>query len=145
VREVEIDQEREAYRQRTYHGGTIKDLETLAVTHPHHFGVLHPDFPWPFDTYSGKGKQRSAERRYDTMTLAEIKALAAPNCMFLPWGSWPLMPQVLEVIEACGFAYKGLGFEWIKTTKRAAHIELDGNGPRGHWWPRSWVGWKWSG
>jgi N6-adenosine-specific RNA methylase IME4 len=60
-----------------------------------------------------------------------IQTLAAPNCVLMAWGSWPHLPELLEVITACGFAYKGLGFDWIKTTRHADHIGLDGKGL--HW------------
>ena len=38
-------------------------------------GVIYADPAWSFEVYSGKGKDRSAERHYDTMTLDDIKAL----------------------------------------------------------------------
>jgi N6-adenosine-specific RNA methylase IME4 len=45
----------------------------------HHYKVIYADPPWTFATYSKKGKGRSAEAHYDTMTLADIKALPLPN------------------------------------------------------------------
>ena len=87
------------------------------------FGVICPDFPWPFEVYSGKGKQRSADRHYDTWPLERILALApliqqlaADDCVLLLWAVWPNLPAAVEVIEACGFEYKTLGFLWLKTT-----------------------------
>src|SRR5262249_24568893 len=66
VREIEIEQEREAYRARTHQGGTVVDLEAL-VASGFRAGVICPDFPWEFEAYSSKtGKQRSPERHYDT-------------------------------------------------------------------------------
>jgi hypothetical protein len=65
VREVEISQERESYTGRTEQGGTVADLEALAAS-GFKAGVIVPDFPWSYETYSGKGKQRSADRHYDT-------------------------------------------------------------------------------
>jgi hypothetical protein len=75
VREAEIEQEREGYRARTEQGGTVADLEALADSGGK-FGVICPDFPWAFETYSGKGKQRSADRRYDTWPMQRILAMA---------------------------------------------------------------------
>jgi N6-adenosine-specific RNA methylase IME4 len=135
VREIEIEQEREVYRVRTKEGGTVADLEALIVSGSR-AAVICPDFPWPFETYSGKGKQRSAERHYETWPLERIiafapiiKRLAAPDCALLMWTTWPLLTVAREVIEACGgFKYKTCGFVWVKTTTDAKVITLDGDG-----------------
>jgi N6-adenosine-specific RNA methylase IME4 len=135
VREVEILQERESYAGRTYEGGTVDDLEALAAS-GFRAGVICPDFPWEYETYSGKGKQRSAERHYDTWPLERIlnfapllTKLAAPNCALLLWSVCPQDPaDVRKVIEACGFKYKTVGLFWLKTTKNAQLITLDGKG-----------------
>src|SRR5262249_29523427 len=86
--------------------------------------------------WSRKGKQRSAERYYETWPLERIIAfapiigrLAAPDCALLLWTVWSELTGALEVIKACGgFAYKTDGFIWVKTTKNAKVITLDGNG-----------------
>jgi N6-adenosine-specific RNA methylase IME4 len=136
VREVEIEQEREAYRARTYEGGTFDDLEALIAAHANEFRVISADFAWEFETYSGKGKQRSAERYYDTRSLEwnkefaakYIPRLAAKDCVLLPWATWPQLPAAVEVITAAGFEYKTVGFFWLKTNKNAEVIQLDGEG-----------------
>jgi N6-adenosine-specific RNA methylase IME4 len=136
VREVEIEQERESYRARTYEGGTVDDLEALIAAHPNEFRVIVPDFAWEFTTYSGRGKQRSAERYYDTQSLEwnkefaakYIPRLAAKDCVFMPWATWPQMPAAIEVITAAGFEYKTVGLFWLKTNKNAEVIKLDGEG-----------------
>jgi N6-adenosine-specific RNA methylase IME4 len=132
VREVVIEQEREAYRARTYQGCTVDDLHALAES-GQRFGVVYADPSWLFEAYSGKGKQRSAERHYDTLPLDEIKALpvarlAADDCALLLWAVSPELPGALEVIEAWGFDYKTVGFAWVKTTPSAECISLDGDG-----------------
>jgi N6-adenosine-specific RNA methylase IME4 len=134
VREVEIEQERLAYTARTEQGCTVDDLEALAVR-GFRAGVICPDFPWPFEVYSGKGKQRSADRHYDTWPIERImgmapliKKLATDGSVFMPWAVWPNLPAAVELITACGFEFKGLGFLWLKTTKNAEVITLDGDG-----------------
>jgi N6-adenosine-specific RNA methylase IME4 len=134
VREVEIEQERKTYRARTEEGCTIADLEALPAT-GFRAGVISPDFPWPFEVCSEKGTQRSAERHYDTWSVERImatapliKQLAADDCVFMPWVPWPLLPVALQLIEACGFKYKTLGFWWLKTKPNATCIALDGDG-----------------
>jgi N6-adenosine-specific RNA methylase IME4 len=135
VNEVAIEQERKAYRARVKHGGTVADLVAL-VASGFRAGVIAPDPPWPFDTYSVQGRQRSPDRNYETMTLDEIKALpvaplAADDCALLLWGVWPEHPGVLDVIAAWGFEYKTAALVWVKTTKNAEVITLGGNGL--HW------------
>jgi N6-adenosine-specific RNA methylase IME4 len=135
VREIAIEQEREVYRARTKKGGTIADLVALGAS-GFRAGVIVPDPPWPFETYSVQGRQRSPDRNYDTMTLDEIKALpvaalAADDCALFLWGVWPEHPGVLDVIAAWGFEFKTAAFVWVKTTKDAEAITLDGDGL--HW------------
>jgi N6-adenosine-specific RNA methylase IME4 len=137
VREVEIEQERESYRARIEQGGTVADLEALAASGLR-AGVICPDFPWQFETYSGKGKQRSADRRYDCWSLERIltmapliERLAADDCALMLWSIGPEQPGALEVIKACGFEHKNIGFCWVKTTPDAECITLDGKGL--HW------------
>ncbi len=137
VREVEIEQERTVYTARTEQGGTEAHLEAL-IQAGRTFGVIVPDFPWSFEVYSGKGKQRSAERHYDTWSLERImamapliRALAADDCVLLLWAVSPEMPEAIKITEACGFDYKTVGFYWVKTTPNATLITLDGKGL--HW------------
>jgi N6-adenosine-specific RNA methylase IME4 len=138
VREIEIEQEREVYRARTNEGGTVADLEALAAN-GFRAGVVCPDFPWEFEAYSSKtGKQRSPERHYTTWPLERIiafapiiKRLAADDCALFLWCTWPHISIWRDVIEACGFEGKTCGFLWVKTTKDAEIITLDGDGL--HW------------
>jgi len=137
-REIRQRAERESYAARTEQGSTIDHLEALLAAGKT-FGVICPDFPWEFEVYSGKGKQRSAERHYDTWPLERIKAfarefiprLAAKDCALLLWSVWPEHPGALEVIAACGFDYKTGGFVWVKTNPGAKAITLAGEGL--HW------------
>ncbi len=102
-------------------GCTVEDLNAL-IALGRKFGVIYADPPWEFKVYSGKGKQRSAERHYDTMTIDELKALAvaalaADNCALFLWGVWPEQAGALEVIKAWGFTYKTAGFVWVKQNR----------------------------
>ena len=69
--------------------------------------------PSRFMNSSGEGKIRSAERHYNTKSIAELKAmapivqtLAAKDCALLYWTSGALAEQAHEIIRACGFTYK---------------------------------------
>lgn len=39
------------------------------------YDIIYADPPWQYRTYSKKGKGRSAESHYPTMSIEEIKAL----------------------------------------------------------------------
>jgi N6-adenosine-specific RNA methylase IME4 len=88
------------------------------------FSLIAADPPWKFKAFSDKGLDRSAERHYPTMKLADIKALpvsdiAAKDCHLFLWTTGPHMPQALEVMKSWGFKYSGIGFVWIKLNKGA--------------------------
>lgn len=86
-------------------------------------GLIDP--PWSFATYSDKGKGKSPERHYPTMTIEDICALPigdlfGPNGVLFLWVTWPiLLTQAPRVIEAWGFEYKTSGFVWAKTNKKS--------------------------
>jgi N6-adenosine-specific RNA methylase IME4 len=99
----------------------------------HHYRAILVDPPWPFKTRSCKGKGRSAEAYYDTMSLADIKALpvgdfAARDCALLLWVNTPLLDRMSEVMRAWGFTYKSTGFVWVKCNKDGASFTRLGQG-----------------
>jgi N6-adenosine-specific RNA methylase IME4 len=84
------------------------------------FSTILADPPWGFQTYSDKGKGRSAEAHYDCMPLDVIKtmpvgAMALPNAMLFLWTTFPHLEHGLEVIRAWDFTYKTIAFVWAKT------------------------------
>jgi N6-adenosine-specific RNA methylase IME4 len=92
-----------------------------------HFGVVYCDPPWRFEVWSGKGKARSADNHYDTMTLDEMKAmpvvdLAAPDCVLFMWVVWPMLQEALDLISSWSFAYKTCAFAWVKAD--ASQVEM---------------------
>lgn len=102
---------------------TIADLAALADS-GEQFKVIYADPSWTFKVYSGKGKSRSAESHYNTMTQEQIEALsehvsrlAADDCVLFLWAVMPQLPEALRVIEAWGFTYKTVGFTWAKQNK----------------------------
>lgn len=88
------------------------------------FDVILADVPWQFRVWNkDTGHGRTAEAHYPTMSLDQICALpvadlAAPNAALFFWGVWPSIFDAQTVIEAWGFTYKTLAFEWIKLNKR---------------------------
>ncbi len=87
------------------------------------YKVIYADPAWTHVTWSKKGKGRSPEQHYKCMTLDEIKAIPVSewcdeNCVLLIWTLDHMIPQALEVIEAWGFTFKTVGFNWVKLRKR---------------------------
>jgi N6-adenosine-specific RNA methylase IME4 len=121
LRAVDIATARTAYDARKEQGGAVGDLRALAAAGKR-FAVIYADPPWLFEVYSGKGKQRSAERHYDVMSLDAIKAmpvpaLAADDCALFLWCVMPEISGALEVIKAWGFEFKTAAFNWVKQNR----------------------------
>ena len=76
--------------------------------------------PWRFETWSDKGKDRAAEKYYQTMTTAELNRLIVPaagNAILFMWAIWPMLPDALELINAWGFEYKTIAWVWLKSNR----------------------------
>ncbi len=98
------------------------------------YEIIYADPPWQFVTYSSKGKGRSADRHYPTMTLADICALpigelAVGNCALFMWTTVPHLEEAFVVLKAWGFAYKTLAFVWVKKNKKSDSLFWG----MGHW------------
>jgi N6-adenosine-specific RNA methylase IME4 len=139
--------EKEAERLVKRNGGQIEDGCSVEDLHAliaagKKFSVIYADPPWEFKVYSGKGKQRSAERYYDTASLGDIKALpignlAESNCALFLWCVMPELPGALNVIHAWGFEYKTVAFVWVKTNENDTFIDREGAGL--HWGMGYWT------
>ena len=80
------------------------------------YNVIYADPPW---RYSDRKCNGACEFHYNTMTLPEIKALPVKqlcekDCVLFMWTTYPMLREALEVIEAWGFKYKSIAFQWIK-------------------------------
>jgi hypothetical protein len=74
LKETEIKDKRADYEATADKGAKCGDLKALAAA-GEKFAVIYADPPWEFKVYSGKDKQRSVERYYDTSSIEAIKAL----------------------------------------------------------------------
>jgi N6-adenosine-specific RNA methylase IME4 len=95
--------------------------EPFAALPASHFAAILVDTPWSFKAWSAKGKGRSAERHYQTMSLDDIMRLPVldlckPDCALFLWVMCPTLSQALAVISAWGFEYKTCAFAWTKAT-----------------------------
>jgi len=86
------------------------------------FGTILADCPWRFQNSSGKvSPEHKRLARYETMSLADIKALpvasiaAQPAHLYL-WVPNALLAEGLAVMDAWGFTYKS-NIVWHKIRK----------------------------
>ena len=87
------------------------------------YGVIYADPPWQFKLRSDKGKDKSPERHYPCMPIADIirlpvNRIAEDNAVLLMWVVDPLLDQAFKVIDAWGFKFKTVGFTWAKTNRK---------------------------
>lgn len=84
------------------------------------YKIIYADPPW---RYQDKGCNGNCESHYKTMSIKDIcnlpiKEIADKDCILFMWATYPLLKEALQVIEAWGFKYKSIGFQWIKKNKR---------------------------
>lgn len=87
------------------------------------YSIILSDPPWSFDVWSeDTGNGRSPSAHYRTMDLNDICSLpvadiAADNCALFLWAVWPRIFDARDVIEAWGFRYVTLAWEWMKLNR----------------------------
>jgi N6-adenosine-specific RNA methylase IME4 len=89
---------------------------------PFAYDLVVADPPWPWETYSAKGQEKSPEAQYQTMALGDIAALplgdlVAPGGALICWATWPLVATgaVERCMRAWGFP-PITGGGWAKRT-----------------------------
>lgn len=94
------------------------------------YQIIYADPPWRFgskelygDKKSGQVKRenrfREIERFYETMSIENLKRLPIKqitdkDCALFLWCTDAHLKEGIEVIEAWGFKYKTVAFNWIK-------------------------------
>ena len=83
--------------------------------------MIYADPPWLFKTRSDKGKDRSPEKHYPVLSIADIcnlpvSDITKPDSVLLMWVVDPLLDQAFKVIDAWGFKYK-TNIVWTKIRK----------------------------
>jgi N6-adenosine-specific RNA methylase IME4 len=106
-----------------------------------YFGAILTDVPSRFETWSEKGKGRSAERHYRTepwewLRALDVGSLAAPDCVLFHWITWPTLLHQLDLISTWGFTYKTCAFDWCKADVSQIDMFRDDAEPQigcGYW------------
>lgn len=80
------------------------------------YDVIVADPPWPYSNHDPQMVR--ADNHYKIMTIDEIcsmpvDTLASKDGVLYLWGTWPLLPECLQVLKAWKFDYIS-GFPWIK-------------------------------
>lgn len=83
------------------------------------YKIIYADPPW---RYNDKGINGACENHYNTMNLDDICKLPInditdKDCVLFLWTTYPMLPDALRLIEAWGFKYKTIGFQWIKLNR----------------------------
>jgi len=86
------------------------------------YQIIYADPPWQFKNYNDDTASNWVGNHYQTQTTEDIcklniQSITNDNCVLLIWGTWPRLPDCLEVIKRWGFIYKTVGFTWFKTNK----------------------------
>ena len=85
------------------------------------YQMIMADPPWAFELYSEEGEEKSAQAKYECMTINEIASLpvadlAGPDCVLWLWATAPMLDQQIEILKRWGFEFKTSG-AWVKLTK----------------------------
>lgn len=83
------------------------------------YKIILADPPWKY--FAGGNKNQSIH--YPNMEIEEIKKLpvsklADDDCILFMWVTFPILPEVFSIMEAWGFRYATVGFNWVKKQKK---------------------------
>jgi N6-adenosine-specific RNA methylase IME4/ParB-like chromosome segregation protein Spo0J len=89
------------------------------------YRVIYADPPWQYEDQRAGGNHGGAIDHYNTMSINELKnmplsSLTEDNAVLFLWGTAPLLPEALELINAWGFKYK-TNFIWDKVKHNMGH------------------------
>ncbi len=91
------------------------------------YNIIYADPPWQYKVYSKRGKSRSAESHYKTMSIEDIcklpvEKIADKDSVLFMWITFPTLKEGLKVIEEWGFKYKTVAFVWIKQNRKTPSL-----------------------
>ncbi len=105
-----------------------REIKAVAETHtdPEHVGpfpLIYADPPWTFKVYSEKGKHKTAEQHYPTLTDEEIidlrlfgktvPEIAHNDAALFMWCTSSNVHRALVVLDGWGFTFKSSAV-WVK-------------------------------
>ena len=83
------------------------------------YNIIYADPPW---SYKDKKCNGACEFHYSTMDIKDIcklpiQGITNKDCVLFLWVTYPMLKEAMELIEAWGFKYKTIGFQWVKQNK----------------------------
>lgn len=88
------------------------------------YNIIYADPPWKYNIRNNKNTKfsRGVYGHYKTMKTEEICKLPIPDicdtdCALILWVTFPKLKDGLQVMEAWGFRYVTVAFNWFKTNK----------------------------
>jgi len=88
------------------------------------YNLIYADCPWQYNARKNINTKFAggAMAHYPTMETADICALpintiTAENCALILWVTFPKLVEGLDVLNAWGFRYATVAFNWFKSTK----------------------------
>lgn len=83
------------------------------------YQIIYADPPW---RYADRKCNGACEFHYDTMSIKDIcdlpiKDISDKDCVLFLWTTYPMLKEALHLMEAWGFKYKTIAFQWVKLNK----------------------------
>lgn len=83
------------------------------------YQIIYADPPW---NYNDKNCMGGCGKQYQTMKLDDISALpinklADKDAVLFLWATYPKLDEALKLIQAWGFTFKSIAFQWVKLNK----------------------------
>lgn len=84
------------------------------------YQIIYADPAW---SYQDKGCNGNCESHYKTMSIKDlcdlpVKNITDDNAVLFLWTTYPMLKEAMLLIEAWGFTYKSIAFQWIKLNKK---------------------------
>ena len=88
------------------------------------YNIIYADPPWQYNARNNPHTKfsRGVHGHYPTMTTESIcelpvSSIADDNCALVLWITWPRLLDGIQVLQAWGFKYVTLAFNWFKTNQ----------------------------
>lgn len=83
------------------------------------YNIIYADPPW---SYKDKKCNGACEFHYETMNINDIcqlpiSQISAEDSVLFLWVTYPMLQEAMQLINAWGFKYKTIGFQWVKQNK----------------------------
>jgi N6-adenosine-specific RNA methylase IME4 len=100
------------------------------------YKIIYADPPWTFKRCLANGnknnkivnlKQVRLSEKYDTMSIQDIcnlpvKDICDDDCILFMWTTDAHLEESFRVINAWGFKYRTVAFDWLKKTKQGVQV-----------------------